>query len=184
MRPPLYRFVVIVISGGSMALAVFGAGILLDPMEVTLVTQNGVLLAATLGACLLWAVAFVVLAEQQWGALTFPWQKVVLDIDAPPAVLLAYAQRTLQTLGASIQRRTDASLHATKGSWWSIGGKQAITVQFLRLTHGTRLTIRSRPRIITMLIDGGWNAHNVFDLFSSFKEHFRTQLFVDGRNRG
>lgn len=182
MPPLLHRFIIVAIFSGSLALIAFGLGSFLDPAEVALIMQHTILLSAALGACVLAGIAFVWIGESTWGPLTWPWQRMISVVDAPSTALLSYARNKLESIGARIEKETGASLRATKGSWREVGGKQVITVQCMQLEHGTQLTIRSRPQVVTTLIDGGQNARNISETFLALKKLFREQLVADDSN--
>ncbi len=179
MLPLLYRFIIAAIFSGSLALIVFGLGSLLDPAKVTFVMQHTILLSAALGACVLAGIAFMWFGENSWGPLTWPWQRMTIIINAPSTTLLSHAQNVLESIGARIEKDTNTSLRATKGSWWEVGGKQVITIHCVQLDDGNHLTIQSRPQIVTILVDGGQNAQNVGVIYMALKKLFHGLLITE-----
>lgn len=182
MSQLLHKIFIAVVFSGGLILALFGLGPLLDPEKANFVLQHTSLLIFALSACIVGGIAFVWLMEGFGGPLSWPWQKMVLMIDVPHNILLNHVRTTLRSIGAHIGKDTDVFLCATKGSWWGIGGKQVITVHCVQRDGGTCLTVRSRPWLITALVDGGQNATNVAEICLALKEHFRKQLVMTRNN--
>lgn len=179
MSQLLYKIFIAAVFSGGMILTLFGLGPLLDPEKANLVLQHTFLLIVALSTCIVGGIVFVWLVESSGGPLGWPWQRMTMIVDAPRDMLLSHAQSVLESIGAHIEEDTSTSLRATKGSWWGVGGKQVITIHCSQLDVGNRLTVQSRPQIVTVLVDGGHNAQNVGEIYLALKELFHRQLIAD-----